>query len=274
MLDKQIEKAAKSLSLTSEFIGDTLAAMRKKCKRTHKPWLLTQWVNGQCILPEDGDRLCKATATFYTYRHNHPAFKGKHIGDFTFHELEDAAAELGDTDAHDTASGLSTYLNLEGVSVMRRSGDYVSVSITSAKSASAIADGSLGPETRWCTKNEGTAASYLKKGPLNVIFQIVDGKATPIAQFEDFMGGAFMDERDRRIGADHEYVAVDDILICYEKTWEEFWEAIVEMYSQRSLPPPFTEFEYYDRIERAGVRDIPTFVRLSLAGKVPCVLEL
>lgn len=275
MLKDQIDNAVPELNMTAEDIKAVLVAARKACRNMYKPWLLKQWVSGQVILPEDTPRVIQVVNLFTVWRKKHELFKDKTVSDYTFHELEDAIDTIRKSDiAQDDLSGLSAYTELEGVEIARRSGSYVCVSVSNKYSLAKFADGSIGPETNWCTKQPDTAASYLRKGPLYVILKVTEDKAIPVSQFEGHTNGMWMDERDRSITADHAYVEDDDFCIVYEKTWEEWWDEIVEVYSKANLEPPLTLDEYNARIDAAGVRDIPTFVRLSLADEVPCVLEL
>lgn len=141
-------------------------------------WLLRQLKFRNIRLPEDSQRIIQLFCDFENFKSQ---LINKNIDSYErIHELEDIIEKVKDKNTQNFSNKqIVRNIKLEGTSVYKENEKYLVIRLLTPEAAAHYAK-----ETRWCTSNVATAASYLERhGGLYIIFEKIDGKLVKLAQF-------------------------------------------------------------------------------------------
>lgn len=134
--------------------------------KAYTPWLIRQVLKKNIILPEDQERILTALRTFDQAKRVQGFPGSKDINAYKiFQDLESTLDKLQGTELKSKRQS-KREVKEKGARLAYDDGKYEAIELTDPEAAVIYAKG-----TKWCTSGASTAASYMKQGPLYVIFK-------------------------------------------------------------------------------------------------------
>ena len=135
-------------------------------QKIYTPWLIKQVRKGNLRLPEDQDRALNALRSFEQNKRVAGYPGPKDINQYKlFQDLETTLDKIGGQ-ALKSKRQAKREVKEKGAKLVYDDGTYAIIEITEPEAAVIYSKGS-----KWCTSGAQTAAGYLKRGPIHVIFK-------------------------------------------------------------------------------------------------------
>jgi len=192
----QLDSLAKQLGKTPQEIIAWIEPITDAAR--YVEWILKQLKTNTIRLPEDANRIKQLLMDFDHYKSIGATDINKDIGSYkTTHDLETVIDKLKGIDLKGRAETRQEYR--AGTQWVNESQNYKLLKITTPEAAAHYA-----LNTKWCTSNPQTAKTYLKEGPLYIIFRKQsDGRLKKLYQYT-YDYSQFMDILDKPIKPDKE----------------------------------------------------------------------